>query len=134
MYCVGIDITDIARIERSVGNERFCKGVYGESELQELKSRRAQSYAGAFCAKEAFSKAIGTGIRGFRLTDVELLHDDLGAPYLKLSGNAKRIAKDRGFTHFSVSVSHTDTLCTAIVIAEKEDTSLEPQTTPLYHK
>ncbi|MEE1144056.1 MAG: holo-ACP synthase [Acutalibacteraceae bacterium] len=119
MYSVGIDIVEINRIERSVGNERFCKGVYGESEIAQLKSRKAQSYAGAFCAKEAFSKAIGTGIRNFRLTEVELLHDDLGAPYLKLSGSAKRIAKDLGFTHFSVSISHTAEICTAIVIAEK---------------
>lgn len=112
-------MVEISRIERSVGNERFSRGVYGDRELAELRERRAESYAGAFCAKEAFSKAIGTGIRGFKLTEVQLLHDELGAPYLHLSGNAQQIAMSKGFVNFSVSITHTADLATAIVIGEK---------------
>ncbi len=119
MFSVGIDLVEIARIERSIGSESFCKGVFGDRELGELKSRRPQSYAAAYCAKEAFAKALGTGVRGFKLTEVQLLHDDLGAPYLSLNGKAQQMALEKGFEHFSVSVSHDGGFCTAIVLAEK---------------
>lgn len=119
MFSVGIDLIEVARIERSIGSESFCKGVFGSEELAELKSRRAQSYAAAYCAKEAFSKAIGTGIRGFRLSEVQTLHNKQGAPYLKLSGNAENLAKKLGFGNFSMSISHDGGFCTVVVIAEK---------------
>ncbi len=125
MFSVGIDLTEIPRIAQSIEQPRFIQRVFGAQELQELQNRLPQHYAAAFAAKEAFSKAIRTGIRGFSLTEVQLLHDEWGAPYLHLSGKALHIATTRGFTRFCVSISHTDTLATAIVLAETETDSIE---------
>lgn len=98
----------------------FLKKFYGERELAELEKRGvpAQSVAAAFAAKEAFSKALGTGISGFSLREVELLHEDSGKPYLFLSGSAKELA---GKLSFDVSVTHTDALASATVIAWEEE-------------
>ena len=121
MYSVGIDSIEIARIAKSIKSERFIKKVYGDSELREITSRgmHPRSFAVSFAAKEAFSKAIGTGIVGFSLNEVELLHNDLGAPYLLLSGNAKLIADKEGYS-FSTSVTHTESVATVIVLAYRE--------------
>ncbi len=117
----GIDIVDIKRIEHSLKSESFKARVYGADELKELESKRYESYAGAFCAKEAFAKALGTGVRGFSLCEVQILHDEYGAPYFSLSGNAQKIATEKGF-EFSLSITHTDTIAMASVIAySKED-------------
>lgn len=122
MISTGIDILEIGRLNRSIKNDRFVRRVFGENERREFLTRglNPQTAASAFSAKEAFSKALGTGIRGFRLVDVELLHDDNGRPYLFLSGEAKEMADERGFD-FSVSISHTKDLVTAIVIAYDKD-------------
>ena len=77
--------------------------------------------AGNWAAKEAFAKSLGTGVEDFGLSEVEVLRDKLGAPYIRLSGNAKRIADEMGLD-FSVSISHTSELAIATVIAfPKED-------------
>ncbi len=125
MLFVGIDSVEINRIEKAMKNPRFCQRVFGEAEnsLLAMRGFSAESAAACFCAKEAFSKAMGTGIRGFRLCEVELLRDELGAPYLKLSGNALKMALEKGL-RFSVSVTHTKELATVIVIGEKEEVAL----------
>ena len=119
MYSVGIDTVEIERIERSIKRESFVNKVYGDDEPAEIKERREhpRSFAVCFAAKEAFSKAVGTGISGFSLSEVQLLHNEKGAPYLKLCGNALALAK--GLT-FSVSVTHTDSIATVIVLAYGE--------------
>ncbi len=120
MYSVGIDSVEIGRIENSVKNKKFITKVYGDEELREISLRglHPRSYAVCFAAKEAFSKAIGTGIVGFALCEVQLVHNELGAPLLLLSGKAKEIADERGFK-FTVSVTHTDTVATVIVLGYK---------------
>jgi holo-[acyl-carrier protein] synthase len=113
---LGVDMLEINRLEKSALNPRFLSRVFGERELAVYKERgRPASFlAGSFCAKEAFSKAIGTGVRGFELKDVQLLRDELGKPYLALSGKAKELA---GNLDFEASVSHTKEHAIAIVIA-----------------
>ena len=113
---VGIDAVEIARIEKSLGINGFKERVFSEKEISMLdgKGGHAQSYAGNFAAKEAFSKALGTGVRGFSLNEISILRDELGAPYLELIGNAKEAAKGLSFT---VSLTHTTTDATAVVIA-----------------
>lgn len=114
----GIDIVEIERIRQSAENPAFLEKVYGEHEREELTARNfaPRHLAGAFAAKEAFSKALGTGIRGFSLCEAEVLHDSLGAPYFLLSGNAKILA-ERKKLEFSLSITHTDTLAAAVVTA-----------------
>ena len=73
--------------------------------------------AASWCAKEALGKALGTGVRGFSLREVELLRAENGAPYLQLSGRAAEIAAG---VRFSVSVTHTRAYTSVIVIGEAE--------------
>ncbi len=123
MLSVGIDLVEIRRIEKSIRNPRFCSRVLGKTEYAQLEMRGfpVQSVAASFCAKEAFSKALGTGIRGFALTEVELLREENGCPRLHLTGNAAELAVARGLAEFSVSVTHTKEYAAAVVVGEERD-------------
>lgn len=118
MYNCGIDIVDIARIEKSVQNPIFLKKYFSEDE-QIMFSKKKNPYpsiAANFAAKEAFSKALGTGIRGFGLDEISVLRNECGAPFFSFTGNAKKIVESQGLS-FSVSQSHTDSTACAMVIA-----------------
>lgn len=80
MLSTGIDLVEIHRIRRSMKNPRFCKKILGSEEYMQLEKRgfAPQSVAVSFAAKEAFAKAMGTGVRGFQLRDVELLRNTDG--------------------------------------------------------
>ncbi len=116
---IGIDSIEIARIEKSLEIKGFLEKVFSAEEIELFKSRnmRAESIAANFAAKEAFSKALGTGIRGFSLNEISVLRDELGAPYLKLSGKALEAAAGLSF---KVSITHTKDAATAIVLANNE--------------
>ena len=118
MFSVGIDLVEISRIENSLKNDSFLKMFFGKNEIEELKQKnfKSESVAAAFCAKEAFSKAVKTGLSGFKMNEVELLHEKSGAPYLLLSGKAKALGENM---QFSVSITHTKELAQAIVIGQK---------------
>ncbi len=116
MYTIGTDIIDINRIKKSAANDRFLSRVFSKKELDFLSSKKNPypSMAGNWAAKEAFSKALGTGVRGFRLNEISVLRDESGKPYIELSGNALKISKDLSF---SLSISHTDAIAAAVVIS-----------------
>lgn len=123
MASVGIDLIEIDRIKKSMKNPRFLKVILGEDEYIQLKERGfpVQSVAASFAAKEAFSKAVGTGFTGgLKFCEIELLRKSNGAPYLKLSGAAlKYQVVDKKI--FSVSVTHTKLYAAAVVLAETSD-------------
>ena len=120
MVSVGIDMIEIERIEKCMKREGFLNKFFGEEEILQLKSKKfiIQSVAANFCAKEAFSKAIGTGIRRFKLREVEILRNEMGKPYIKLTGNAFDIAASNGYK-FDVSLTHTKQFASAVVVCEK---------------
>lgn len=116
---VGIDTVEIKRIEAlTINKERFIERVFSLKEQQEFreKNNKSEHIAAAFSAKEAFSKALGTGVSGFNLNEVSLLHKANGKPYLEFSGKAREIVKKSKLS-FDVSITHTDSIATAIVIA-----------------
>ena len=117
---VGIDSVDIARIEKSLEINGFFEKVYSPAEQEFLSKKKnpVPSCAANFAAKEAFGKALGTGVSGFGLSEVSVLRDEKGCPYIELSGNAAKCGKGYGFT---VSITHTDDVATAIVIAYDKD-------------
>lgn len=119
---LGIDLIEISRIQKAMRNNHFILRVFGADEQRELKVRRNiyPSAAACFAAKEAFSKTLGTGIRGFSLSEVQLLHDSLGKPYLHLSGRAQLLAKEKCLKSFSVSITHTKEYAAAVVAADRE--------------
>lgn len=121
----GIDLVEIERILQSCENPNFVERVFGEKERAQFSAQKhpAKHMAGAFAAKEAFAKALGTGIRGFALCEVEVLHDALGAPYFALSGQAKALV-DAQNLEFALSITHTDTLAAAFVTAYRKGDQL----------
>lgn len=116
MLLVGFDLVEIERIRKSMRNPRFCGRILGNTEYSQLAERgfSVQSVAASFCAKEAFSKAVGTGLSGFDLREAQLIRLKSGKPELLLSGDALRLAKGR---EFSVSVTHTTLYASAVVAA-----------------
>ena len=118
MLFTGIDLTEIERIKKSCQNPRFIARVFSATEQEYFASKRNPypSMAAAFAAKEAFSKALGTGIRGFELNEVSVEHDPLGAPFFTFTGHAAEIVRQRKLS-FSLSLTHTDTVAAAFVVA-----------------
>lgn len=117
MLTTGIDLISINRIEKSLANPRFLTRVFSVGEIEMFRERGcpAQTIAANFAAKEAFSKALGTGVHGFRWNEVSVLRDSLGKPYFLLEGRAKYLAEQSGL-RFSVSLSHTDDTAAAFVV------------------
>jgi holo-[acyl-carrier protein] synthase len=117
---VGIDVIEIERIRGVLERhgERFLNRVYGERE-RERYGQRVQELAARFAAKEATMKALGTGIRGVRWRDIEVLPNRRGKPILVLHETAARRAALLGFTHFSVSLTHSRGDAMAVVVATK---------------
>lgn len=121
IFGIGCDLCEIGRIEKT--NARFLEKCFTENEreLFSKKHNKAQSVAANFAAKEALSKALGTGMRGFSFEDIEVLRDSLGKPYINVYNGAKEKCEKEGITKIHVSLSHTDSLATAYVVLEKEN-------------
>ena len=116
---IGNDIIEIERIEKAISKESFKDKIYTQRELENIKKRgnRAETYAGVFSAKEAISKAIGTGVREFSLTDLEILNDDLGKPYVVVSEKLDKILKAKKEDYqIEISISHSKKYATAMAI------------------
>ena len=116
---IGNDIIEIERIEKAISKEGFKNKVYTQKELKNIKKRgdRVETYAGIFSAKEAISKAIGTGVREFSLTDLEILNDDLGKPYVVVSEKLDKIIKSKKEDYqIEISISHSKKYVIAMAI------------------
>jgi len=123
IYGTGIDIIEVERIAKVMQRDLgFREKIYTEGEIAycETKKNKYQHYAARFSAKEALMKAIGTGWRfGIRFADIDIYHDEMGQPHIRLTGKAKELAEREGFSKIHVSLSHVKELTTAIVIIEK---------------
>lgn len=117
---IGTDIIEIERIEKAIRNRSFLYKIFNENELLDLNGNnlKVNSLAGKFSAKEAVSKALGTGIRGFSLKDIEILKDNMGKPYAILKNNAEKLAYSFGNYNIHVSISHSRGNAVAVAILE----------------
>ena len=116
---IGNDIIEIERIERAISKEGFKDKIYTQRELENIEKRgdRVETYAGIFSAKEAISKAIGTGVREFSLIDLEILNDDLGKPYVVVSEKLDKIIKSKKEDYqIEISISHSKKYATAVAV------------------
>ena len=119
----GIDIAEISRFERFVSenNVALLERLFTLRERQYCSGRRlaAQHYALRFAAKEAFLKALGTGLRnGISWLDMEVVNDDLGKPVLELRGIAAEHFTAAGGDRCHLSLSHDAGCAVAMVILE----------------
>lgn len=119
----GVDIIEIARIERTLADfgERFLRRVYTERERERYRSRPAE-LAARFAAKEATSKALGTGIVGIRWREMEVVANRRGKPILVLHGSAAERAEVLGLVAFDVSLTHSRTEAMAFVVGLRDRT------------
>ena len=109
---IGVDIVECRRME---GREkRFYERFLSDDELMEIIT--PEYAASRFAAKEAFSKAIGTGIRGFSMRDITVRSDELGRPYFSLSRKAASAAEGLSF---HLSISHEKEYAVAMVVADE---------------
>lgn len=131
---IGTDILEISRIEstRRTGTENR---IFTEHERRQASGRDSM-LAGGFACKEAVAKCFGTGFRGFRPIDVEVLRDALGKPYVVLHGGARTLYEQLGGRSIQVSISDTKELVIAFAILEgadgnrQDDLSQEDSGTP----
>ena len=115
---IGTDIIEIERVRRAVSREHFRCRVFTETEQNYCESRGAQSaasYAARFAAKEAFFKALGTGI-ATNLTEVEIQNDAAGQPKIFLHGDAEILAAEKNIAQIFVSLSHSREYATAVAV------------------
>lgn len=119
---MGIDIIDVARIKKMVEKgSGFVKKVFTETEIRYCgsKYRPEVHYAGRFAAKEAFLKAMGTGLRGaIAWTNISVENNELGKPGIILTGKTLEYFKKNKFQTMMVSISHTREYAAAVVIIE----------------
>ncbi len=123
LVATGIDVIEIARIQRTLDDfgERFLHRVFTPYE-QERYRDRVSELAARFAAKEATSKALGTGIRGIRWREMEVVSNRRGKPILVLHGQAAERAAMLGLYSFDISLTHSRTEAIAFVVALRRPT------------
>jgi holo-[acyl-carrier protein] synthase len=95
---IGTDIVSVDRIKNSLKNKNFLKRVFNKKEILKCKNikTKTNSFAKRFAAKEAFSKALGTGIsKGINLNEIVVLNKKSGKPYIYLIGKTKKILSQK---------------------------------------
>ena len=118
MLATGVDLVEIERMQSVIERygERFLNRVFTHQELLEVGSN-ISSLAARFAAKEAVSKALGTGIGKVAWREIEILRGPERQPTLHLYGEAARLAQQLGLYQWSVSLSHTQGHAIALVVA-----------------
>lgn len=118
MLSVGVDIIEIHRVARALERwgERFLRRVYTPAEVAYCRGRVAE-LAVRFAAKEAISKALGTGLVGIAWTEMEVLADRRGKPLVTLYGRALARAQELDLNEWAISLSHSDDNALAFVVA-----------------
>lgn len=124
IFGTGVDIVEIARFEKFLkqGNDALFQRLFtrGEIDYCSLKKHCAQHYALRFAAKEAFLKALGTGLRdGLSWKEMEVVNDPLGKPGLVLHGRAEELFRQAGLNACFLSLSHDAGCALAMVILER---------------
>ena len=110
---IGIDVVEVSRIRSSLDEfgERFLDRVFTKAERAYCSSQKNPEihFAARFAAKEAISKAFGTGIgKEIAWLDLEIMRRASGEPEVKLAGSAQEFAEERGATQVMVSLTHAE--------------------------
>jgi len=125
IYGIGIDLVENDRLARIIAKwgSKFLQRVFSEGEISycEKHVQAAVNYGARFAAKESFLKALGMGLgMGVKLKEIEVVHDKKGKPELILLGEAKTQIEKRSIEKVHLSLTHTGSYATAIVLLEKK--------------
>ena len=112
---VGTDMIEIARIKRACEKKAFLTRVYTQEECQQAGENYSR-LAGTFAVK-----ALGTGFRSFGPREIEVLRDDLGKPFVRLHGGAKKLAEELAIQQIHVSITNTAEYAAAFAVGERAD-------------
>lgn len=118
---VGVDIVEHVRFEKHLENERFLAKILHAWELASIESSTEDSVAliaSRFAAKEAFSKALGTGMRNLSFNEIEVDHDELGAPFFRFHDESAQVVARLGEVRIHLSLSHERSTSVAFVVIE----------------
>ena len=123
IYGIGTDIVAVERFQRFIdsGNSALLERLFTPAERSRCEKRKdaASCLAARFAAKEAFLKALGTGLRdGLSWQNMEVVNDALGKPELKLSGKAAELFQAHGLMRVHLSLSHDGGNAIAMVVVE----------------
>lgn len=113
---IGLDSIEISRVVKAMEKEHFVHRIFTEREIAQLDSSKRRG-ASDFAGKEAVVKALGTGFVGIEATEVEILRNEKGAPYVRLHGAAKEKAEELGIVDWKISITNTKELAMAYVVA-----------------
>ncbi len=118
MLSAGVDLVEVERFRSAVERhgERFLGRIFTPAEREEVGGN-IYSLAARFAAKEAVSKALGSGIGRVSWQEIEIRRGENRQPLLLLHGEARRLADELGLRHWSLSLSHTHTCAVALVVA-----------------
>ena len=124
IYGIGIDLVNVQRFNRVIDRwgMRFLRRVFTMQEINFCfqRPRPASSFALRFAAKEAFSKALGLGMRnGITWQDIEVINHQSGRPDLTITGKALRFCQHKGIMSWHVTLSDEGDYGSAMVIIEK---------------
>lgn len=118
---VGTDMIEIARVRKACEKQAFLSRIYTREECRRFGENTVR-LAGNFAVKEAVAKALGTGFRNFWPSDVEVLRDDMGKPFVRLLNGALEQAKELGAEVIHVSITNTKEYAAAFAVAETDGT------------
>ena len=120
MIGIGNDLVDIARFRRALERTPTLRErlfTEGERSYADARADPTERYAVRFAAKEAVMKALGVGLGDIQLRDIEIQRAESGAPQIVLHGTAAELAESRGVRRWLVTLSHSETVAQAIVVA-----------------
>lgn len=118
---IGIDVIQVERIRRWKEVAGLFERYFHPQELETARRNGKNgilSLAARFAAKEAFGKAVGTGVGGFSLKDIEVINDPHGKPELRLHGKAREVLDRLGGNRVLVSLTHEEDNAIAMVVIE----------------
>ena len=126
IYGIGVDIIQIKRIEKAISRwgDRFINRVFTQNEVITCNNRPSpfSAFALRFAAKEAFSKAVGLGMRdGIWWSDIEVIHSPEGKPSFKLHRKTLKICNEKQIDCFHLSLSDERDYAIAMVVLEKHN-------------
>ncbi len=111
LFGIGTDIVKVSRVKKSIKNQLLITRLFSKEEILKCKKVKniSNCFAKRFAAKEAFSKALGTGIsKGIKFNEIIILNEKNGKPFIKLIKNTKKIVNNKIKKKFKISLSLSD--------------------------